>query len=98
MNASDRHRTLATLGWKTDETAGRHQICGERCKWIMGDIAGVAHSAWMSDVSGMVYLHMKETKPGEYDFTFDDFCKIVVNGWPVAKVAPAARSLFGDDE
>ena len=95
MTHSQRLNTLDTLGWHHDETSGRHQECAERCDWIAGKIDGVAWSAWISEAGGMVYLH---TSP-EIDETFDEFCDLVRDGWPVVKVAPVARGLFdGDDE
>ena len=92
--AEKRIDKLNVLGWLMDETAGRHQICGERCRWIFGKIAGVEWSGWMSDISGMVYLHSNPA----IDLAFDAFCGIVANGWPEKKVAPAGRSLFGEDD
>ncbi len=90
---AERIRTLATLNWQRDESAGRHKICGEFCTWIAGNIDGVALSAWMSEASGMVYLHAGA------DYTFDAFLEICRNGWPVVKVAPVARGFdFGDDD
>lgn len=97
MTPAERHEIVLSLNWQIDETAGRHQICGERCGWIVGMIDGVALSAWIGERSGIVYLHLAG-KPGEYDFEFEAFCEIVKNGWPKAKAAPAARSLFGDAE
>ena len=95
MTHTQRLDTLKKLGWQMDETAGRHNVCGERCRWVVGKISGVEWSAWMSDISGTVYLH---TPAAGHDFQFDAFVSIVSNGWPVAKVAPAARSLFGEDD
>ena len=92
--AEKRMDKLNFLGWQVDETAGRHQICGERCRWIFGNISGVEWSGWISDVSGMVYLHANPA----IDLAFDAFCGIVVNGWPEKKVARAGRSLFGEDD
>ena len=100
MTHAQRTKQLAALGWhpSTDPQTGRqleHRICGERCYWITGKIDGVAWSAWISEAGGMVYLH---TSP-EIDKTFDEFCDLVRDGWPVVKVAPVARGLFdGDDE
>jgi hypothetical protein len=88
---------LESLGWRHDETSGRHQICAERCDWIAGKISGVEWSAWISEVSGMVYLHGVASTPGGYDFEFDAFCALVKNGWPEVNVPAAVRSLFGDD-
>jgi hypothetical protein len=94
--AEKRLDTLAELGWKMEETAGRYQICGERCRWISGKISGVEWSAWMSETSGTVYLH---TAAAGHDFKFDAFVEIVRDGWPVAKVAPKSRGFdFGEDD
>ena len=93
--AEKRLNTLSEIGWQMDEKAGRHNVCGERCRWIFGKITGVEWSAWMADMSGTVYLH---TPAARHDFQFDAFVSIVSNGWPVAKVAPAARSLFGEND
>ena len=93
MTHSERIDKLFFIGWIEDETAGRHQICGERCRWIFGKIGGVEWSGWMSDVSGMVYLHANPA----IDFEFEAFCQTVANGWP-EKIVPAGRSLFGDDD
>ena len=96
MTHTQRLDTLNKLGWQMDEKAGRHQICGERCSWIQGKIAGVEWSAWRSDISGTVYLH---TPAAGHDFQFDAFVSIVRNGWPVAKVAPKSRGFdFGEDD
>jgi hypothetical protein len=98
MTHVQRLNKLDTIGWHDDETSGRHQICGERCDWIAGKIDGVQWSAWISEVSGMVYLHGNAMSK-ELDFKFDEFCVLVRDGWPVPKAAPAARGLFdGDDE
>jgi hypothetical protein len=95
MTHSQRLDTLNKLEWWMDEKAGRHQICGERCRWIQGQISGIEWSAWMSEVSGMVYFH---TSPA-VDLEFDAFVSIVSNGWPVAKMAPKSRGFdFGEDD
>ena len=88
-----RIQVLATLGWTIENTSGRHTVCGEQCRWIHGQISGIEWSAWMSEVSGMVYFH---TSPA-IDKTFDEFCKLVENGWPKVVVIPKTRSLFGED-
>lgn len=94
--AEKRLDKLNSLGWIMDEKAGRHNVCGERCRWIFGKIAGVEWSAWMSEVSGTVYLH---TPAAGHDFQFEAFVSIVANGWPVAKVAPKSRGLdFVEDD
>lgn len=98
MNRNLRLKHLATLGWRYDETAGNHLICNERCDWIFGKVGAVEWSAWISQRSGMVYLHGTPSALGEYDFTFDVFVSVIANGWPTPKVAPAARSLFDDDD
>ena len=94
MTHTDRLSILDSLGWKCDDTSGRHQMCAERCVWIAGKIAGVDWSGWMSEVSGTVYLH---TAP-PIDVAFDELVKIVANGWPEKKTGPAGRSLFGDED
>ena len=100
MTHVQRQKQLAALGWipSTDPQTGRqleHKICGERCYWITGLIDGIEWHAWISEKSGMVYLH---TSP-EIDKPFNEFIALVRDGWPVAKVAPVARGLFeGDDE
>ena len=94
MTHKEKLNHLKSLGWHQDVDSGRHQICGERCVWIHGTISNVEWSGWLSEISGMVYLH---TDPA-IDLAFDAFCNVVVNGWPVAKVATAARGFdFGDD-
>ena len=94
MTHTQRLDTLAELGWTIEKIGGRHTICGEHCRWIHGQISGIEWSAWMSEVRGMVYFH---TSPA-IDLEFDAFVSIIRDGWPVAKVAPAARSLFGEDD
>ena len=98
MTQNDRLHALESLNWHFDDEAGRHQICAERCVWIMGSIGGVSHSAWMSEVSGMVYLHAGGA-PEDRDFEFDAFVAIVGDGWPVKLTKTQARGFdFGDDE
>ena len=94
MTHNERLLKLESLGWHQDVDSGRHKICGERCVWIHGKIAGVEWSGWISEVSGMVYLH---TDPA-IDLVFDAFCETVLRGWPEKKKTPASRSLFGDDD
>ena len=92
-----RIQTLEALGWQRDESSGLHQICAERCEWIIGRISSLEWSAWMSTVSGMVYLH-RGGEPEERDFEFDAFCKLVENGWPKVVVIPKTRGFdFGED-
>ena len=97
MNHTQRLANLASLNWIHDEKSGRHSICNERCGWIAGKIGDVEWSAWLSEVSGMVYLHGVAPSHGEYDFAFDAFCELVRVGWKVKKTATAVRSLFGDE-
>ena len=95
MTHNEKLHHLESLGWHQDVDSGRHQICGERCVWIFGKIAGVEWSGWMSEISGMVYLH---TDPA-IDLAFDAFCNTVANGWPEKKVAPKSRGFdFGEDD
>ena len=94
MTHNERIRILASLGWSHDDESGRHKIYAERCVWISGKISCVDWSAWMSEVSGMVYLHASPA----VDLPFEEFVGVVRNGWPEKKQAPAERSLFGDDE
>ena len=90
--AANRHRVLLSLGWRQESNAIEHLISGETHHWYDGEIEGREHSAWIGCSSGIVRLHAGE------DLEFDAFCRIVVNGWPVAKVATAARGFdFGDD-
>ena len=94
MTHTQRLNKLDSLGWHHDETSGRHQICAERCHWIAGKIDGVEWSAWISEVSGMVYLH---TDPA-IDKPFDEFIALVRDGWPKPKAALAVRGFdFGDE-
>lgn len=97
MNHNHRLNKLDTLNWIHDEASGRHQICAERCGWISGQISGVEWSAWISEVSGKVYLHGVASAAGEYDFEFEAFCELVRNGWPEKKQQKLERSLFGDE-
>jgi len=92
MTQNERHRVLLSLGWRQESNAIEHRISGETHYWYDGEIEGREHSAWIGCTSGIVRLHAGE------DLEFDAFCRIVANGWPAAKVAPAARSLFGDDD
>ena len=95
MTHKEKLHHLESLGWHQDVDSGRHQICGERCVWIFGKIAGVEWSGWMSEISGMVYLH---TDPA-IDLAFDAFCNTVANGWPEKKVVPKSRGFdFGEDD
>lgn len=95
MTHKERIIKLATLGWHHDVKSGRHQVCGERCVWIFGKIAGVEWSGWISEISGMVYLHADPA----IDLAFDAFCQTVANGWPEKKVAPKSRGFdFGEDD
>ena len=66
--------------------------------YISGPIGPVEWAAWIGVESGNVYVQRAAYTLGEYDFTFEAFCDLVKNGWPVAKVAPVARGFdFGDD-
>ena len=95
MTHNDRLQTLEALNWQQDETAGRHQICAERCVWIMGSIGGVSHSAWMSEVSGMVYLHAGGA-PEDRDFEFDACpCCTIPMAVNVEKIYVIAKALCG---
>ena len=94
MTHNERLLHLESLAWHQDVDSGRHRINGERCVWIHGKIDGTEWSGWMSESSGMVYLH---THPA-IDFGFDAFCKTVETSWQEKKKAPAGRSLFGDDD
>ena len=98
MTHTQRKNALTKLSWnvETDPQTGdplQHKICTETCYWITGKIDCVEWNAWISEVSGMVYLH---TSP-EIDKPFDGFCELVRDGWPKAKVAPVSRGLFDDD-
>ena len=98
MTHNQRLGELLRLGWIHDETSGRHQVCAERCDYISGTIGTVEWAAWIGVDSGMVYLQGQPAVAGDYDFTFDAFCTLVRDGWPVVKVAPAARGLFDGED
>ena len=92
MKADDRHRVLASLGWHRDKDNIQHRILGETYHWYSGDIDGKEWSAWIGIETGNCCPH------GAEDFVFDEFTKIIANGWPRAKVLQGSRSLFGDED
>ena len=97
MNTHElRIQVLATLGWQRDEKAGKHQICAERCEWISGKIETLDWSAWISTVSGMVYLHRGGELENRY-FWFEAFCRLVENGWPKVVIPKPRGFEFPED-
>lgn len=94
MTPSERHEILLSLDWtrEIDPPSGNpltHPINSEPCNWYSGQIAGIDRSAWIGTKTGKVYLH----SGGDHEF--EEFCEIVRNGWPVAKVTRGFD--FGDD-
>jgi hypothetical protein len=94
MTHKARIALLPSIGWRQCAKPHIRMACDELCEFIIGNIAGVEYDAWLGIKSGMVYLQIS---PG-IDLPFDDFVRTVRDGWPEKKVAPAARSLFGEDE
>lgn len=91
MTRNERHRVLASLGWRQDDKKLQHRILGEIYHWYSGDIDGTEWSAWIGSETGKCCPH------GAEDFSFDEFTKIIASGWPGKKVLAGSRSLFDDE-
>lgn len=75
---------LDSLNWRVDASSGQHHIQSEPCVWIDGEINGTKQSAWLSIVTGSVYLH------GGPDMPFDAFLNLMKPQPPIAR----QRGLF----
>ena len=93
MTHNDRIALLPSIGWRQCAKPLIQFACDEMCEYVIGKIAGIEYDAWLGIKSGMVYLQIH---PG-IDLPWDEFVKTVRDGWPAKKLAPAARSLFGDE-
>lgn len=101
MTPGHRVKLLNALGWQllkhhdVDDPrcviSDRKGVKVHRCVWIIGNIEGVEHDAYLSCDDGTVMLHRGE------DLTFEAFLHLVEHGSAVpVKPCASQRDLFGE--